>query len=329
MSLKRYAHLCGFALDHPWAITPGMLRVIAGILGERMAGLPPDPVAIEQAVAQRKNDGPQPGRGGVAIIPMYGVLSPRQNLISESSGGTSFEKLIGQVKEAGARSDVKTIVIDCDSPGGSCAFAPEFAATLREVRTRKAIIAVANPTMASAAYWTLSNATKIHASLSAMVGSIGVYSIHNDLSEALTKLGVKRTFISAGKYKLEGIDGPPLSEEGLKARNEQVAKMYEAFLADVAKGRGISASTIRSGYGEGRVVDAEEALALGMVDKVATFDETLDRLLPAGVSLDPAALASSTAPTSQEPSPATDQEARIDIHWQAQIERDLLALSLP
>jgi signal peptide peptidase SppA len=327
MSRNRYAHLVGFALDHPWALTPGMLRIVATILGDRIAGIGPEQHALDAALAARKNDLPQPAKGGVAIIPMYGVLSPRANMLSESSGGTSFERLSSQLREAAARSDVKTIVIDCDSPGGSCAGASEFAALLRDVRTRKPVIAQANHQMASAAYWVLANATKIHASPSAYVGSIGVFSIHNDLTEALGKVGVKRTFISAGKFKLEGVDGAPLTEEGHAARTEQVTRTYDRMVGDIAKGRGATAAAVRGGYGEGRIVDADKALELGMVDKLCTLDETLDRLLPAGASADLAAL-HQRDDTAQEPSPATAQDLAADASWQSRIARDLLEWSL-
>ena len=323
---QRYAHLLGFVLDHPWALTPGMLRVVAEILGERLAGVDRDPVAVEHALAARKNDLPQPSRGGVAVIPMYGVLAPRANMLSDSSGGTSFERLSAHLKEAVSRSDVKTIVFDVDSPGGSVAGAAEFAEQIRQARARKPIIAVANHQMASAAYWVMANATKIHASPSAMLGSIGVYSIHNDLTEALAKVGVKRTLISAGKFKLEGADGAPLSEDGLAYRQEQVTKTYGRFVADVAKGRGITAAAVRGGYGEGRLVDADAAIELGMADKIATLDDTIDRLLPASAN-DPAAL-NPTAHTSQEPARATDQDALTDHAWHLAIGRELLELQL-
>jgi signal peptide peptidase SppA len=325
MSRSKHLHLLGFAVDTPWAVEPNMLRFIATILAERASGIAADPQAIDTALALRKNDLPQPSRGGVAVIPMYGVLAPRANLLSESSGGTSFERLSQHLRTAANDSAVSTIVIDCDSPGGSCAGAQEFAALMREVRTKKPIIAQANHQMASAAYWVLANATKVHATPSATVGAIGVYTIHNDLTAALDKLGVKRTLISAGKYKTEGAEGTPLTDEGLAYRTDMVQRSYDRFVADIAKGRGVAVSAVKAGYGEGRPVDAERALESGMVDKVCTIEETLDRLLPAGSG---AQQLHSAADTSQEPQRATDQDSLSNAHWQRDIERALLELSL-
>src|SRR5688572_25122653 len=116
----RYAHVVSFALSHPWAVTRDMLAVIAGILAQRVAGIEPDQATIDAALVNRKNL-PQPRAGSVAIIPIYGVISPRMNMMSEMSGGTTFEKLTGQLREAMGNTSVKTIVLDVDSPGGSVA----------------------------------------------------------------------------------------------------------------------------------------------------------------------------------------------------------------
>src|SRR5262245_2691321 len=97
---KRYLHLCSFALEHPWALTPDMLAIVASILGERLAGEKADDATIAAAVAARKNDLPQPTRGGVAVIPFYGVVAPRINAMSEASGGTSFERLGLHLRDA-------------------------------------------------------------------------------------------------------------------------------------------------------------------------------------------------------------------------------------
>src|SRR4051812_35670921 len=98
MPLRRDAHVLSFALDHPWAIEPSMLPVIASILGRHIAGHDADDGALA-ALVKRRNL-PQPEGGAVAVIPVYGVIAPRMNMLSDFSGGTSFEKLTGQVREA-------------------------------------------------------------------------------------------------------------------------------------------------------------------------------------------------------------------------------------
>jgi ClpP class serine protease len=90
--------------------------------------------------------------------------------------------------------------------------------------------------------------------------------------------GVKVTLISAGKFKTEGNPFEPLSDEAREAFQADIDAFYAMFTNDVAKGRGASADDVRSGFGEGRMVMARDAVKAGMADRVATFDETVARL---------------------------------------------------
>lgn len=317
-----YEHLLSFAIEHPWALTESMRHVIADILARHLAGEDTPPDAIAAAVKSRRET-PQPTRGGVAIIPVHGVIAPRMNLLSDISGGTTFEGLSAQLREAMASKDVTTIVFDVDSPGGNVAGASEFAAEVMKARATKPIVAQIQYLGASAAYWTMSAATQIVAAPSALVGSIGVFGMHDDLTDALAKLGVKRTIVSAGKYKTEALPGAALTDDARAHLQHLVDQQYARFVADVALGRGTKEATVKSGYGEGRVLVAADALDAKMIDKIATLDETLARLS------DTPHAHSRTAATAQElPLAATAQERLSDTHWQNGIEADLLALQL-
>lgn len=275
----RYAHVVGFCVSHPWSVMPEMLPVIAGILAKRMAGIEADRSEIEAALVNRKNL-PQPRAGSIGIIPVYGVIGPRMNLLSEMSGGTTFEKLSGQLREAMANPDVKTILLDVDSPGGSVAGNAEFASQVLAARKKKPIIAQAQYTMGSAAYHLAAAATEIVAAPSARVGSIGSYMIHNDLSKALADLGIKRTFISAGEGKVDGNETEPLTEAARARMESAVNDAYLQFVNNVVKGRGAGMTTERvTKDWKAHVYGAAEAQTIGMIDRVATLDETIARIL--------------------------------------------------
>ena len=202
----RYDHVLSFALEHPWNLARPMLRVVAGILARRMAGQDADDAAIAAALVDRKNL-PQPRAGSVAIIPVYGVIAPRMNLFSEFSGGTTFESLSRSLAKAMANADIKTVLLDIDSPGGSVAGNAEFAAEVMRARVTKPIIAQIQFTGASAAYAVAAACTEIVAAPSARIGSIGTYAILEDLSAMLEQVGIKETFIFAGEGKDDKPDG--------------------------------------------------------------------------------------------------------------------------
>jgi signal peptide peptidase SppA len=309
--MSRDAHVLGFVLDHPWAIDPAWLPLVARVLARHVAAHDVDDATMQAALTQRKNL-PQPPGGGVAVIPVYGVIAPRANALLSMSGGTSFDALGEQLAAAVKDPKVSTIVLDVDSPGGSVAGATEFAAQLREARAKKPIIAQAQFKMGSAAYWLAANATKIHAAPSALVGSIGVYTIHDDISKALATEGVTRTYIAAGKHKVDGNEVTPLTDDVLAVLRGPIDASYRQFLADIAKGRGVPIATVRDGYGEGKTVTAADALSLGMIDGIQTLEDTLARAQQGEAS--PALAA--TADTMQEPSPATIQDRRRAHHRQ-------------
>lgn len=305
-----YDHLAAFALEHPWALTDNMREVIANTIARRLAGMDDDDDGIARAQQARETrDLAVRGGGLVAVLPLHGVIAPRMNLLSEISGGATFEGLTKQLNAAVADPDIQTIVFDVDSPGGNVAGASEFAREVLRARTLKPIIVQGNYLMASAAYWAMAGATELVASPSAMIGSIGVYSLHDDLTEARSKLGIKREVLSAGKYKAEAVGGMPLSDAARAHQQHLIDSFYDRMLGDIAKGRGVSAAAVRSGYGEGRVLNADDALAAGLIDRIGTLDDTLARVTqPATVGRVRVAAA---APPAITEAPTPSQESRV------------------
>ena len=298
-----YDHLIAFALEHPWAITPNMLAVIAGVLAGRLAGEAPDAAALLLAQELRAHrEVPIAAGGTVRVIPIFGVIAPRMNMLSEMSGGTTFDSLTKSLQEAVADPNVRAVVFDVDSPGGNVAGASEFAREVLRARTVKPVYAQAQYLMASAAYHPMACATEIIAAPSAMLGSIGAFSMYDDLTEALAQLGVKREVFVAGKYKAEGVGGTGLSAEARTHITGLVEGAYGRMIGDIAKGRGVSASDVRKGYGEGRLLDVEQARACGLCDRIGTLQDTIARAATARHS-------SSATPRAEDPPPsATGQE---------------------
>lgn len=280
MNASRYAHVLGFALGHPWALLPEMRLIMATTLARHIAGID-SAEQIDAALVNRKNL-PQPRAGSVAVIPVYGLIAPRMNMMSALSGGTTYSELTGQLRDALSAKDVRTIVLDIDSPGGSVAGCAEFAAEVLRARTKKPIIAQAQFTAGSAAYYIAASATEIVAAPSARVGGVGTVLLHRDLSKALGEMGVKTTIISAGEGKADGNEAEPLSEAAQARMQASVDEAYANFVAGVVRGRGkgMTSERVRKDW-KAHVYSAPEALSIGMIDTVATLDETLARLLDA------------------------------------------------
>lgn len=264
--------------ETPWAILPGKLLAILDVVHRHAAGELLPQAEIDAIKAAARKPAAQMA-GAIAVLPVFGTIFPRANLMTEHSGGASAEGLAAQFRALVADPNVGAIVLDVDSPGGAVSGIDELGTEIFKARGTKPIVAQVNHLAASAAYWVATAADEMVVTPSGEVGSIGVFAAHQDVSAALEREGVKVTLISAGKFKTEGNPYQPLGEEARAAIESRVADYYGAFTKAVARNRGVSVADVQGGFGEGRVVGAKEAVRLGMADRVGTLEETLERLM--------------------------------------------------
>lgn len=262
-------------LDTPWAILPSKLAILQEVVARHVRGEKLSAEEIESVLFKRE---PVQGAESVAVLSLAGTIVPRADMVAEASGATSMERLSSMFSAALNDAKISAILLDVDSPGGQVGGVAELSNLIYEARGKKPIVAVANYMMASAAYWVGSAADDLVVSPSAQVGSIGVFTAHVDMSRAMESEGVAITLISQGKYKTEGNPYEPLGEAAKVAIQAQVDAVYANFVRDVARNRDVSVDAVRTGFGEGRLVGAEQAVSLGMADRVGTYIAELKNL---------------------------------------------------
>ena len=258
-----------------WAVTEALVEALDTLDGKILTNQLVDELTFSARMNGTK------AVGAVSVVPLKGIITPGASLFAMlMGGGGGLDKFLTDFRSAVQDPDTKAVVLDVDSPGGLVDMVPETAAAMREIRdsSDKPVVAVANPLAASAAYWLAAQAHEVVVTPSGEAGSIGVYQIHRDASGFQERMGVKHTIVSAGKYKAEGNPYEALGDEGLAALQTAVNDYYGMFTADVAKGRGVSQQEVMDGYGEGRTLTAKRAKNAGLVDRVATLNETISRL---------------------------------------------------
>jgi signal peptide peptidase SppA len=294
----KYAHILSYVASTPWAILPEKLHEILAVLAFRASGHGFTDEDIAARISAAKTDtrekvqainaqlaaaGDGGGRGkAVAVVPLRGIIAHRAGGMDDMSGGASAERFTATFRAAVNDPQVGTILLDVDSPGGTVPGVMEAADAVFEAREQKRIVAVANSVMASAAYWIASQAHELIAIPSALdrsIGSIGVFTAHQDLSAHLEKEGVKVTLIKAGTHKTDFNPFEPLSEELKAELQAMVDATYGHFVKAVARGRGVSVSDVKKGYGEGRALSAPDAKAAGLIDRIDTMEATIGRLI--------------------------------------------------
>ncbi len=225
-------------------------------------------------------------KGGIGVIPVYGMIQQRLTSELMKAGGTSVEEISAGLDALLANKAVDAIVLDVDSPGGEVSKVPELSDQLFAARAQKKLYASVNSLAASAGYWIASAAEQVMVTPSGYAGSIGVYMLHEDVSKALDAGGIKVTLVSAGKYKTEGNPFEPLDADARAHLQEQVDATYSKFLKALARNRDRSLDDVRKNFGQGRMMNAEEAVAAGLADRQMSFEDLMARLLggtaPAG-----------------------------------------------
>ena len=273
-------------LSTPWALMPERFNALTAVLARWSQGVPATEAVMDRIDADRtarearRQAVSSAAGGGIAVLPLYGVITQRGNLVDDVSGpGSVSTQVFAQaLRQALADDTVSQILIDIDSPGGSVYGVSELADEIAAARTQKPVVAIANSLAASAAYWLGAQADELYVTPGGEVGSIGVWQAHFDYSQALAAEGVTPTLISAGKYKVEGNPYAPLDEEAQGFMQSRVNDYYGTFTKAIARGRAAPIAQVRDGMGQGRVLGADAALAENMVDGVSTFDGVLKQM---------------------------------------------------
>ena len=251
-----------------WAIKPEWLRDALSLWASG---------AIEDRPAAAAPTS-QTAKGAVAVLPVHGPISQRATFFTVLFGGSTTEGISAQMKALVYDPTVKAIVLDINSPGGSVSGVLELGEEIRAMRGSKPIVAVANSLAASAAYWIASQADEIAVTPSGEVGSVGVFSLHLDLSQRMQQLGIKPTYIQFGENKTLGNAFEPLGDKAREELQSRVDAYGHDFVQAVAIGRGVTRMKVLDVYGQGLVFGAKDAVERGMADRVATLSEVLEGL---------------------------------------------------
>lgn len=208
-------------------------------------------------------------RDGVAIIPVEGPIARRASFFSDFSGGTSIAALALDLHNALNDPSIHSLLLNIDSPGGTVSGTSELADMIYAARGKKPIVAYVGGLGASAAYWLGSAADEIVAEDTAIIGSIGVIAIVPDSSKQTSK----DIEIVSSNAPLKRVDAS--TESGRAVIQTQVDDLAQVFVARVARQRGVSTDKVLSDFGRGDAMIASKALAVGMIDRIGSFEQTV------------------------------------------------------
>jgi signal peptide peptidase SppA len=253
-----------------WCILPDAL---AAILSQALRGESASGFHAAKSTTHKPNT-------KMAVIPVQGVLTKDQDW-----AGTTYGSIADAAERAANDPAVKRIVLAVDSPGGEVTGLPETAAVLHQVAKVKPVSAIVEGVAASAAYWLTSQAHDITVAPSAEVGSVGVRMMHVDVSKMLDDQGYKVTELYSGNFKTEWSPFKPLSDAAMADMQTRLDSVHNDFIKAVAEGRNVAPNrptgkAANSRYGEGRMFSAQQAMGMGLADKILSPREFYKSVTP-------------------------------------------------
>ena len=206
----------------------------------------------------------------VAIVVAKGqILDGEQR--AGTIGGDSTARLLRQAR---IDDNVKAVVLQVDSPGGS-SFASEVIRqeVLELQKAGKPVVASMSTYAASGGYWISAPADKIYASPSTITGSIGVFGMFMTYENTLDYIGVSSDGVAstevAGLSPARELD-PRFAD--ILQRN--VESSYNRFITMVAENRQMTPEAVDN-VAQGRVWIGTKAKELGLVDELGELEDAV------------------------------------------------------
>jgi protease-4 len=168
---------------------------------------------------------------------------------------------------------VKGILIRVDSPGGVVSPSHEIYEEIRRVRDDGTPIIVSMGSLAaSGGYYVSAPATKIVANPQTLTGSIGVIMEFPVLKGVMDKIGVKVEVVKSRVHKDIGSPFRDITDQDRELLQGVVTDAYDQFVSIVSTERRIPEDSVRA-FADGRIMTGRQALALGLVDTLGTFED--------------------------------------------------------
>jgi len=227
---------------------------------------------LKNVPAKRESKGL--AKNKIAVIYAAGEID-MESSSSLSEEGISGIALSKEIREARQDSSIKAIVLRVNSPGGS-ALASEL--IWREVKLaadqKPTVVSMGN-LAASGGYYIACAADSIVANPTTLTGSIGVFGLIPNANELIDgKLGIKNEVVKTNKLSDMPSLTRALTDEEEQIMQEMVENVYSTFVSHVAEGRNMTYEQVDA-IGQGRVWTGENALKLGLVDKLGNLDDAI------------------------------------------------------
>jgi len=221
------------------------------------------------------------GRGSskILLLDLSGVLAedvPGFSITAPPPRVPLLARVREELRKAEDDERVKALIVRINSPGGTITASDILYHELLAFKARKKVpvIAVIMDVGASGGYYAALAADTIVVNPTTITGSIGVMMVTVNAQGLLEKIGVAPLAIKSGPMKDAGSPFRSLTEAERAVFQSIIDEMYGRFVGLIARSRNMPEDRVR-GIADGRVYTADQALKLGLVDRVGYLEDVV------------------------------------------------------
>jgi protease IV len=164
----------------------------------------------------------------------------------------------------------KVLLVELDTPGGTPYHSDELRLELEHFKqeTKIPVVALMKSCAASGGLFPAMAADKIFASPETITGSVGVIGMWKNTEKLLGKIGIKSHLLKTGSYKTIPNSVEPLTTDQHAFLKASMDRVHHRFKSLIVKTRTLKPENIEGDWADGRTLDGEQALAIGLIDGV-------------------------------------------------------------
>ena len=210
-------------------------------------------------------------RDRIAVIYASGEILP-------GKGDDSYigeKNIVKALKDARTNGRVKAVVLRVNSPGGSALVSDLIWREVELTKKEKPIVTSMSDVAASGGYYIACNSNTIFAEPTSITGSIGVFGMIPNIQELMNdKLGITFDEVMTNKNSDFMDLTKPMTPFQRAVIQKSIENVYSSFVNKVASGRGMTFEEVDN-IGQGRVWTGEQAIGLGLVDKLGGLEDAI------------------------------------------------------
>ena len=185
------------------------------------------------------------------------------------------DDIVRQMKKYREDRSIKGIVLRVNSPGGAVVPSQEMYEEVKKTRDAgKPVVVSMGSLAASGGYYVSCGSSKIVANPGTLTGSIGVVGEFLQLQDALGKLGISVKTVKTGRLKDAGSSTRKMTDDDQRYFQSLMDDVHQQFMRVVETERKLPHERV-VGLADGRVFTGTQALALGLVDTLGTYEDAV------------------------------------------------------